>query len=660
MSLNINPLGFFSTFNQEIRHLVWREPSPFEGINNLNDLERVLLSEGWNRDKWRSWKKEIQKALLRHQQDPAALNAFLANLIKAHIHRDPQETLQFFSEVLSLEALDSIARFRTQGSVTPYQNAFEWAAERAARYPLKPEPSFNEWIYQEWKRCRPRVIYFIPNLINIFLGAFNFLDTHKKFTTLWEKHILLEIIYKFFIIPFCLVQILQPIFIVTAKVYLVAGAILAAGGLLAIAYQRWFKPIPDEIVNCTNLDKQMDSGLIEPKVGQTELLTKLLSTLITGANVLLVGKSGDGKTTLFHQLLQLKKEGKLPAELQDRVNYEVDCGLLISNVSFGHSELINQIKDQIGGYEKKTLFLMDEFDQLASNQGAFQAFKNHFLQGGPNDPQFIATTTFKEFEKIKKLDVDGSFMRRVVTIIVDGEEEEQNKLVLEEFVTRVEPTIPVTEEAIRVVLDISKSETYLPNIGRPAKAIKIMKEAIGRSQWVYNPTYTLPALDQAVQQLKLLKAKMARRLIESQEDLQAYRMLSDRIVALKEENAVLKDQIKKIKQIKERELTFKDQYFKLTHQLAAVKQNEPVPENHLPIIPGGPITPEAQKLYLLYHFYGAEAFEKVLEEEMARIENKVPVRVNEALVRQVFEEIKAAEARVIEQNNVPQQAISVA
>ena len=92
----------------------------------------------------------------------------------------------------------------------------------------------------------------------------------------------------------------------TAKVYLVTATIIVAIGLLVSIYQRWLRPLPDEIVNCTNLDKQMEKGVIEPKVGQTREMEKLISALEGGLNVLLIGRSGEGKTSLVHHLIALK------------------------------------------------------------------------------------------------------------------------------------------------------------------------------------------------------------------------------------------------------------------------------------------------------------------------------------------------------------------
>ena len=56
---------------------------------------------------------------------------------------------------------------------------------------------------------------------------------------------------------------------------------------------------------------------------------------------------------------------------------------MISSVTYGHSELITQIKEQCEGFEEYIFLLFDEFYQIATNKAAFQAFKKRFLEDKP-------------------------------------------------------------------------------------------------------------------------------------------------------------------------------------------------------------------------------------------------------------------------------------
>src|SRR5262249_40554923 len=151
-------------------------------------------------------------------------------------------------------------------------------------------------------------------------------------------------------------------------------------GIVLSCYQRWFRPIPDEIINCTNLDKKMEQGYIEPKVGQAKEMEHLIAALEGDKNVLLIGLSGEGKTALIHHWVQLKHQGLLSEKLQQLTVHEVDCGLMISSLTYGHAELINQTKSQTDDFEENILFFLDKFDQIAGNNAAFHAFNKRFLE----------------------------------------------------------------------------------------------------------------------------------------------------------------------------------------------------------------------------------------------------------------------------------------
>lgn len=501
------------------------------------------------------------------------------------------------------------------------------------------------------------VVYFIPNMINIFLGAFNFLDSRRKYTTLWEKHLLLEIVYKFFIIPYCVYQLLKPFIDVTAKVYLATAMIIVAIGLLVSIYQRWLRPLPDEIVNCTNLDKQMERGVIEPKVGQTNELEKLISALEGGLNVLLIGRSGEGKTSLVHHLIALKHVNQLPEKLQNLAMFELDCGLMISSVTYGHSELITQTKEQCEGFEENIFLLLDEFYQIATNKAAFQAFKKRFLEDKPQ-VKFVATMTLKEFREIQKLDIDGSFRRRVHPIFVESSSEEQNRLVLR-GVQRTARDIRITEDAIDAALELSDQEDYLPDIGRPAKAIKIVTDAIGRCRSAFNPHHVSEELSQARQKYQEMKLHARNEVKVSTEVLKKIRQMREKIESLEEELKGHKETAKKIKKFIEVQQNLNQEYYKISRQLSRVEgkaiknfDEEDIledldelekglrkqPNNQLPPLSKESISPEAQIAYLWIYFYAIDAMKKIINDEIEKVRPHLPVQVDADLIYEVYDE----------------------
>ncbi|WP_143298897.1 hypothetical protein [Candidatus Protochlamydia sp. W-9] len=635
MPWNISILPSFILFNPHST-LVSPPSFPLQNLRSLEDLAELMLSEEWGMDKWEKWQTKLTQFIREHSQDKENFDRFLSTIVFGMVQKDLPKALNFLSEVIDLELMNEIAHFKSQQEELPlFRSAFESAFLRASLCTQRNTTAMADKFYGEWKRFRPIAIYFFPNLINLFLGAFNFLDSHKKFTTLWDKYLLLDIVYKFFAIPFFLVQVLQPIVGVTVRVYAIAAAIIVCGGVLAACYQKWLKPLPDEIVNCTNLDKQFERGNIDPKVGMTKTVNQIISALLTGSNILLVGKSGDGKTAVTQRFIQLKHEKKLPQELLKRTNYEVDCGLLISNYSFGHSELINQIKNQIDGFEDQILFHFDELDQLATNDSAFKAFKKRFLTDRPS-PLFIATTTFEKLQQIESLDTDGAFRRKIIKIIVDGDDENQNRHMIQELINRTAIDIPIQDEAVEKVLELSKRQNYLPNIGVPAKAIKLLEDAIGKCRWVYSKDFTLLELELAKQELQHMNSRQSRAIRETALEMETYINLKRRIEELEKKEKKLKDEIQNIKFLISQQLSLKENYFRLTHQLAKVfSQNSSIREGENRYT--GKKEKE-QKIYLLSYFYAIHAFKSALQQKIDTIHSQLHIQVDASLIQQVFNE----------------------
>jgi hypothetical protein len=640
--------------------------SPFDKVKSLDELAQILISDKWDLDRWLMHKTEIKSLIDAYRQNLNELDSFLQKITEFGIEKDPQKTMAIIVDFVSLDLLTQIVSCKQEKSETPFTNIFDWAAEHAALYPANSAHSLKTRIYSEWKKCRPIVLYFIPNLINVFLGAFNFIDSHKKFTTLWEKHLLLEIIYKFFIIPYCLIKVLQPVFIVTVKVYVVAALIIIATGILVSAYQRWLRPLPDEIVNCVNLDKQMAKGLLEPKVGQAKELELLIAALELDSNILLIGNSGDGKTALVHHFIQKKHEGQLSEKLQKYTAFEVDCGLVVSSYGFGYSEVINQIKEQSDGYDE-ALFFFDEFDKIATNKEAFKAFKKRFLEDKPHS-KFIAAITFKEFNEVKKIDLDGSFRRRVTIINLQSNSDEQNRLILREWVNRQAKDVPVSDEAIEAVLEKSKLEGYLPGIGRPAKAIKILMNAIVVCRAAYNPHYASEKLCEARQELQNLQQQAIHHVKVDGKILKKIRDQRQKIQNFEKELKQHKREVAKIKKLMEQQQKLNANYYHLTHLLASAvapqtnsqdsQNNEKeddlegvTNENRRTEVrrtPKPPISKESigedvQIMYLWYYFYAIDAMKKILQDKIDGVKTTMFVQVDKTLIEKIYEESKKLE-----------------
>lgn len=590
----------------------------------MDELVNALRNQ--TQDKWIGWKSEIRALMGNLSPDAQELDRFLTAITETGFKEDPIKTREFIAACVDKDQMLEAVRFKERGAPIPFEGIEELANELAPLYPATDGGNYKRKAYLEWRRLRPVALSFIPNLINLFLGAFNFLDVRKRYTTLWEKHLLLEIVYKLFIIPYVIYKILEPFVDVTVKVYLLTAAIIASVGILISIYQRWLRPVPDEIVNCTNLDKQVESGVIEPKVGQAAELKELIAALEADSHVLLVGRSGEGKTALVHHLLRMKHHKKLPEKIQKLAMFEVDCGMMISSVSFGHSELINQTKDQNEGFENDILLFFDEFFQIASNKEAFKAFKKRFLEDKPQT-KFVATATLKEYKEIQKLDMDGSFRRRVVPILIDSSSNEQNLLVIRELVSRTAKDILVTEKAIEAVIDRTSSDDYLPDIGKPAKAVKLMMDAIGVCRSSFNPHYLSDTVSEERQKYQNLKLQAEQHVKIPHDLMEKIRKQAEKIEKLEQELAGHRSSAKEIQRLLHMQQAFKTQCFNLTHRIAEASKERQLK---------APVDGQDQAVFLWLYYYAVEALKKEISDKVSGTRASLPVQVDEQLIDQVF------------------------
>ena len=106
----------------------------------------------------------------------------------------------------------------------------------------------------------------------------------------------------------------------------------------------------------TNLNEQAKSGRIDPLVGRTEEVERVIQILCRRRknNPLLVGESGVGKTAIAEGLAKLIVDGQVPEVIEGSEVYALDMGALLAGTKYrGDFEkrlkkLLNELKKQEG------------------------------------------------------------------------------------------------------------------------------------------------------------------------------------------------------------------------------------------------------------------------------------------------------------------------
>jgi len=660
-SIGALPAYFFSCFSPAPA-----APSPFSDVVNLVKLEQKLVSDN-NPDHWFLWKKEIKSIIQKNKHHHSELDSFIKAIMAAGIKVNPQKTLSFLMEIIDLDALTNTIKIKDKN----FSNIHSWIEEHVSSCPPPKDSSWIASFMEGVKSWRPLALYFIPNLVNTFLGAFNLLDTNKRYASLWDKYLLLDIIYKFFFIPYFLIKGLENFYGITTKVYLIAAAILAFSAITISCIKKWFKP--NTFIFAENLDIAMEQGKIKPAVGQFKEIQQLKAALEldSGSTVLLVGESGSGKTTLIENLVQEKHRGKLSENLERLTPYKISCGSMFA-VDFGFAQVVNEMKTQIAQMEgKKLLLFFDEFNQIVKNDAnAFRSFKEFLKENtGVN---IVLAMTRNELQKLNESDKDDdqSFKRMFTKVIeIPSASRQQVRLVAQNHIERLARGILVRKEAIDKIVDYSLDENFFPGIGAPAKAKKILEAAIGTCWSVLkSPHFVTEDLNSAYEKLEILNSQAA---FAGKPDTQLeseIRNQKTEIKTLEETSSILNRQIDKIRKIIAHEQMMVAGYRRITHDvykkmvgrlkqsderkvdfeklsrqsldIVNVHQANKKQATSLPVI-----QPKDQICYLLYYFYGIDAMRELMQREINKLDNKVPVQCDGQLIDRVFEELKNGESK---------------
>lgn len=594
--------------------------------NVIDNLQKVLIDPATD---LKSYRPSLEKVLTEFQSEIEQVHQFLSTIISHSLESRFPEMLQLLAESINLELLEKLAQHQAHKSNCQFKSLKELADFQSSFCAANRAATFKDHVKDEWRKISPAVINFIPQLINLFLGAFNFLDAHKKFTTLWDKYLLISIVCNFFLIPYVIAQALKPFIVSAVKVYAVSALIIVSVGAAIVCYQRWLKPQPDEVVNCDPLDKLVENDIQGKKVGQEIELSKLCAYLQNNEKVILIGQSGEGKTALVHHFVQEKLKGNLPKELQNLKVFELNRDLLQSSSSYGYAELIDQIKEQIKGFEDQTLIFVDNIHELAQNQ-AFTAFRTNFLEKDPRI-RFIAATTREGYKKIKLADYDGSFKKRTDPFLMPvnlpvKDQDNQIRLILYEEIETLPKFITIEEGALDKIIELSKSESYCKGVGPPAKAIKILKAAARECQDSFNTNYTTEQLCSLNLVREVAKAHLNRQLFPVQSDIEAFEKAQKAYGEIKTVIDKENEMVQKIKSILEKRFNLKSRFDSLAHLVARDKFEKVNGKGKI------------QKEFLLHYYYSLPLMSVRLDEEMKKVSNR-SIKVDPQLVKEAFKKL---------------------
>lgn len=262
----------------------------------------------------------------------------------------------------------------------------------------------------------------------------------------------------------------------------------------------------------TNLNEQARKGLIDPLIGRSSEVERVIQTLSRRRknNPLLVGESGVGKTAIAEGLAKLIVDGQVPDIIKESTVHALDLGALLAGTKYrGDFEkrlksLLNELKDT-----PHQILFIDEIHTIigagAASGGVMDASNllKPLLASG--EIRCLGSTTYQEYRGI--FDKDRALSRRFQKIDINEPNVEDTYKILKGLKTRFEEhhQLKYTDRALRVAAELA--DKYINDRFMPDKAIDVIDEA-GAYQQLQPPSRRKKQI--SVSDVEQIVAKIAR------------------------------------------------------------------------------------------------------------------------------------------------------
>ena len=312
-----------------------------------------------------------------------------------------------------------------------------------------------------------------------------------------------------------------------------------------------------------NINEEVKKGKVDPVIGRDEEIRKIIEILArkTKNNVILLGEPGVGKTAILEGLAERIVKDDVPTILKDKTIYELDMGALVAGAKYrGEFEerlkaVLNKIKESDG----KIILFIDEIHLIVGagrTDGALDASNMLKPMLARGEIDCIGATTLKEYREY--IEKDRALERRFQPVLINEPSVEDTITILRGLKNRFESFhgVKITDNAL--IAASTLSNRYLTSRFLPDKAIDLVDEACASIKVeLASMPGELDELERKIRQLEIEKAALKKesdeaskkRLSDLENELSS---LLEKDNELKKEWSLEKDQILKVKSIKEK------------------------------------------------------------------------------------------------------------
>jgi hypothetical protein len=381
------------------------------------------------------------------------------------------------AKVIPLEALQNAIRTQHPLHVNALQTAKEMFHE--AKYYLETTES------KASPGLRQRLAGIIDSLISILesiLKAFGIADFFKASESALESEFKGQKI-----------MMLVSLFSMTSAILLPLigaelGAMILGGTLLGIAalslIYPWFKPASSKLPRAENWSQQFREGNLIVAEGRKGTMDDIARTLIASKNakthVMLIGKTGIGKTETAKSFVQAVERGDYPELKGKTIHYINTAELLGSTEMFSSAnKILSQISEAMGRHRENYILIFDEIHiacQKSKDTVLSEQLKTMLDQGKENFPYVIGITTEEEF--FREIYVNNAaFARRFKRITLENTETQETLQILNNALLKQAPKAILEQGALQSLLQKTQA-AFGQRAAQPAVSLKILSQCI--------------------------------------------------------------------------------------------------------------------------------------------------------------------------------------
>jgi ATP-dependent Clp protease ATP-binding subunit ClpC len=233
-----------------------------------------------------------------------------------------------------------------------------------------------------------------------------------------------------------------------------------------------------------NLTEEAQSGKLDPVVGRSEQITRMMQILCrrTKNNPILIGEAGVGKTAVVEGLAQAIASGEVPEILAKRKIFLLDMAKMVAGTKY-RGQFEERLKVVLKECEKdpEVIIFLDEIHTIvgAGSAGGSMDASNMLKPAlSRGELQCIGATTEQEYRKY--IEKDAALERRFQTVSVPPASVSETVEILKGLRAKLEEhhKLQIPDEAITNAAQLA--DRYISQRHLPDKAIDVIDEACSR------------------------------------------------------------------------------------------------------------------------------------------------------------------------------------